>query len=174
MAARLGATVGPLAVALGLAACGGASADDPSTSKAKAATESASPAKEATAGPTPVGKPGVQIKARQSDYGKIIVTGSGITLYLFEKEKQAKSECYGACATAWPPVPARGRPIAGAGVKQELLGTTTRSNGRKQVTYGGHPLYLYAPEGPGEILCQDVFEYGGLWLIVRPSGKPVR
>ena len=42
------------------------------------------------------------------------------------------------------------------------------------MTYAGHPLYLYAPEGAGEILCQDVFEYGGLWLIVRPSGKPVR
>ena len=151
-------------VAIGLAACGGADADP---------TQRSTPDETATEG-KPVRAPtGVRIKAHGSDYGKILVTGGGRTLYLFDKEKQPNSECFGACAKAWPPVLTKGRPVAGRGAHQDLLGTTSR-NGKAQVTYAGHPLYLYAPEGPGEILCQDVFEYGGLWLIVRPSGKPVR
>src|SRR4051794_6057822 len=168
MAARLGSAIGLLAMAIGLAACGGAAADP---------TQRSTPDETSTR-TTTEGKPvraptGVRIKAQGSNYGKILVTGAGRTLYLFDKEKQPKSECYGACARAWPPVLTKGRPVAGPGARQDLLGTTSR-NGKTQVTYAGHPLYLYAPESPGEILCQDVFEYGGLWLIVRPSGRPVR
>ena len=59
-------------------------------------------------------------------------------------------------------------------VRQGLLGTVLRRSGAKQVTYGGHQLYLYAHEGPGQILCQNVREFGGLWLVVRPNGKAVR
>jgi hypothetical protein len=38
------------------------------------------------------------------------------------------------------------------------------------VTYGGHPLYYYAHEGPGQVLCHDVIEFGGRWLVVTPDG----
>jgi predicted lipoprotein with Yx(FWY)xxD motif len=65
--------------------------------------------------------------------------------------------------------------VAGAGVKRSLIGTTTRSDGRRQVTYAGRPLYYYVGDRkPGRITCQDVAEYGGTWLVVRPSGKLVR
>ena len=53
-----------------------------------------------------------------------------------------------------------------------LLGTTTRSDGARQVTYAGHPLYFYAHEGKNQVLCHDVREYGGLWLVVTPKGPP--
>jgi predicted lipoprotein with Yx(FWY)xxD motif len=60
-------------------------------------------------------------------------------------------------------------------VKRGLLGTVTRKDGRRQVTYAGKPLYFYVGDKrPGQILCQDVVEYGGRWLILRPSGKLVR
>jgi predicted lipoprotein with Yx(FWY)xxD motif len=63
----------------------------------------------------------------------------------------------------------------GRGVKRGLLGTVRRRNGRRQVAYAGRPLYYYVGDRrPGQILCQDVFEYGGRWLILRPSGKLVR
>ena len=42
----------------------------------------------------------------------------------------------------------------------------------RQVTYAGHPLYFYAHEGKYEVLCHDVVEYGGTWLVVRPDGTP--
>jgi predicted lipoprotein with Yx(FWY)xxD motif len=64
---------------------------------------------------------------------------------------------------------------AGAGVKASLLGTIRRSNGSRQVTYGGRPLYYYVGDKkPRQILCQNVSEFGGLWLVVRASGKVVR
>ena len=77
------------------------------------------------------------------------------------------------CAKAWPPVLTKGKPRAGDGAKQRLLGRTERRNGRRQVTYDGHPLYYYVDDSPGNILCHDVDEFGGLWLVVEPNGKPV-
>jgi len=66
-----------------------------------------------------------------------------------------------------------GKPRAGGTVDPKLLGTTPRSDGSTQVTYGGHPLYYYAHEGPDEVTCHNVDEYGGLWLVVKPNGVAV-
>lgn len=52
-----------------------------------------------------------------------------------------------------------------------MLGAVRRSDGSLQATYGGHPLYYYAHEGPGQVLCHDVEEYGGRWLDVTPAGR---
>jgi predicted lipoprotein with Yx(FWY)xxD motif len=117
---------------------------------------------------------GTRIKVRGSEYGEILVDARGRTLYLLDSETNGRSECYGDCARAWPPLLTAGAPRARGHAKQGLLGRTTRRGGGRQVTYRGHPLYRYAPEGPREILCQDVFEFGGTWLVVKPSGKPVR
>jgi len=90
---------------------------------------------------------------------------------LFGKENSSSPACYGPCAQAWPPVVTTGRPVAVAGVKQSLLGTTTRADGTTQVTYGGHPLYFYAHEGKNEVKCHNIDEFGGLWLAVTPAGE---
>jgi len=64
---------------------------------------------------------------------------------------------------------------AGKGVRQKLIGTVKRKNGRLQVTYNGWPLYYYVGDtSPGAISCQNVNEYGGLWLVVSPAGKLIR
>lgn len=119
-------------------------------------------------------KSGRVVKAIGSEYGQVIADGKGEAFYLFGKEKSAKSKCFGTCAQAWPPVLTRGKPQAGSGVKAKLLGTTKRPNGKLQVTYAGHPLYYYVDDSPGTILCQNVSEFGGLWLVVKPNGNPVR
>jgi predicted lipoprotein with Yx(FWY)xxD motif len=65
------------------------------------------------------------IKTRSaSKLGKILVNGNSQTLYLFEKDKNGKSACSGACATNWPPLLTKGKPMASGGVKSSLLGTT--------------------------------------------------
>ncbi len=115
------------------------------------------------------------LTARSSSFGKAVFDGRGFALYAFTRDKRTSS-CYGACAKAWPPyfVP-KGTLRVGAGLKRTLLGTVRRKNGRRQVTYAGRPLYHYLGDTRrGQILCQDVVEYGGRWLIVRPSGKLVR
>lgn len=115
---------------------------------------------------------GARVKVVNSDFGRVIADGKGEAFYLFDKENSKKPQCYGACAQVWPPVLTKGKPVAGNGVKQSLLGTTKRKNGKLQVTYAGHPLYYYVDDSPGTILCHDVAEFGGLWLVVKPNGEP--
>jgi predicted lipoprotein with Yx(FWY)xxD motif len=111
---------------------------------------------------------------RSSSFGKVLFDGRGFVLYAFTKDR-GRSACSDACARAWPPYVVRGGLRAGAGVKQSLLGVWRRANGARQVTYAGRPLYYYVDDRrPGQILCQNVSEFGGLWLIVRASGKLVR
>ena len=115
------------------------------------------------------------ITVRSSTYGKILFDGKSRALYAFTRDKRGgKSTCYGACAKAWPPYVVRGRVAAGIGTKRSLLGTVKRRNGTRHVTYGGRPLYYYVNDGRGEVKCQNVNEFGGLWLVVRGSGKLVR
>lgn len=115
------------------------------------------------------------LTARSSSFGKVVFDGRGFVLYAFTRDRRT-SACYGACAKAWPPYFApKGTLRVGAGLKRSLLGTVKRKSGRRQVTYAGRPLYYYVGDRrPRQILCQDVVEYGGRWLIVRPSGKLVR
>ncbi len=115
------------------------------------------------------------LTARSSPFGKAIFDGRGFVLYAFTRDK-GSSACCGACAKAWPPYFApKGELRVGTGLKRSLLGTVKRKKGKRQVTYAGKPLYYYVGDTrPGQILCQDVVEYGGRWLIVSPSGKLVR
>lgn len=115
------------------------------------------------------------LTVRSSSFGKALFDGRGFVLYAFTRDKRS-SACYAACAKAWPPYFApKGELKVGAGLKRSLLGTVKRKNGRRQVTYAGKPLYFYVGDTrPGQILCQDVVEYGGRWLIVKPSGAYLR
>jgi predicted lipoprotein with Yx(FWY)xxD motif len=117
---------------------------------------------------------GARVTAKSSRFGKVLFDGRGYALYLFGADGRKRSTCYGACAKAWPPFFTKSKPVAGPGVRAGLLGTTRRRDGRLQVTYAGHPLYYYVDDGRGEIKCQNVSEFGGLWLVVAPNGKAVR
>ena len=113
---------------------------------------------------------------KKSRYGQVLFDGRGFALYAFTRDRRSgPSQCYGGCAKAWPVYFAKGALRAGPGVKRSLLGTTRRRDGRRQVTYDGRPLYYYVGErSPGVILCQNVEEFGGTWLVIRPSGRLVR
>jgi predicted lipoprotein with Yx(FWY)xxD motif len=112
---------------------------------------------------------------KNTRYGRILFDGKNRVLYGFTRDRRGgPSQCYGACAAAWPVYYSKGSLQAGRGVKRALLGTVRRRNGRRQITYNGWPLYYYAHEGPGEVKCQNVREFGGLWLVVKPDGKLLR
>jgi len=116
------------------------------------------------------------LTAAKSRYGTVLFDGKGRVLYGFTHDKRGKpSTCYGACAAAWPVYFKPGALRAGKGVKPKLVGAVKRKNGRLQVTYNGWPLYYYVGDtSPGAISCQNVNEYGGLWLVVSPTGRLVR
>ncbi|MEN3282568.1 MAG: hypothetical protein V7607_3708 [Solirubrobacteraceae bacterium] len=115
------------------------------------------------------------VKTRSNTLGTIIVDGKSRTLYLFEKDKNGKSKCSGACATNWPPLLTKGKPKASGSVKASKLGTTKRSDGTTQVTYGGHPLYTFIADKskPGATKGEGLDAFGAEWYVVGTNGKKI-
>jgi predicted lipoprotein with Yx(FWY)xxD motif len=89
---------------------------------------------------------GTKVDLATSRFGRILVDGRGITLYVFALDKHGTSACYGACAALWPPLLTKGKPVAGRGVRASLLGTTRRKDGKLEVTYDRHPLYYFVTD----------------------------
>ena len=159
------AAAAPLAVALVAAGCGG-SASGSAYSAGPYGSAAVASARSAT-GATRVG-------VASSRFGRIVVDGKGHTLYLFEKDKNRRSACYGQCATYWPPLLSHGKPVARPGLKQSLLGTTRRANGSQQVTYAGHPLYRFALDTkPGQTKGEGLNDFGAGWDVLSPAGKKI-
>ena len=106
--------------------------------------------------------------------GAVLTDGSGRAVYLWVKDTGTTSTCSGACAGAWPPVTATGTVTASGSAVASDLGTTTRSDGTKQVTYDGHPLYYYAGDSAaGMASGQGSDSFGAKWWLVSPSGSDV-
>jgi predicted lipoprotein with Yx(FWY)xxD motif len=109
------------------------------------------------------------VTVHTSSYGQILFDKRGFALYAFTRDKAGTSNCAGTCAKRWPPY------VVAAKVKAGLVGTIRRADGRIQVTYGGRPLYFYVGDRkPGQVFCQNVTEFGGVWLVLRKTAKLVR
>jgi predicted lipoprotein with Yx(FWY)xxD motif len=151
------AAVLPLS-ALAVAACGGggaataATASLPKTSSGAAAT----------------------VGVANGSLGSVVVDSTGRTLYLFKADVGTRSACSGACAAAWPPLLATGKPTAGTGLTASKLATAVRADGARQVTYGGHPLYRFVKDHrAGDVTGQGVTAFGAAWFAVSPSGAQI-
>jgi len=115
------------------------------------------------------------VMAGRSAYGVVLFDGHGKALYAFTRDPRSRSTCSGACAASWPPYVVSGSLRAGVGTRKALIGTTTRPDGTHQLTYAGRPVYYYVGDRkPGQILCQNVVEFGGRWLVMRANGRLVR
>jgi predicted lipoprotein with Yx(FWY)xxD motif len=146
-------------VALAVAGCGGSSSSGPP------------PAAAATPPKTPVSQ-AVTVRVAKRDVGTILVDAHGRTLYLFKQDTGTKSTCTGACAQAWPPLHAAGTPTVDSRAKSSLLGASQRSDGTRQVTYNGHPLYTFQGDHKrGDTKGEGVVAFGAGWFAVSPAGK---
>jgi predicted lipoprotein with Yx(FWY)xxD motif len=106
--------------------------------------------------------------------GTVLVDARGRTLYLFDKDKRGKSACYGACAAYWPPLLSSAKPRQGKGVRASLLGLTTRTDGKRQVTYAGHPLYRFiGDKQAGQTTGEGLTDFGAAWDAITASGRAV-
>ena len=131
-------------------------------------------AQAAGSGAAPTGGEQGTVDVAQSDLGQILVDSQGRTLYLFEKDMGTQSECTGDCADNWPPLRATGKPTVGAGADASLVGTTPRSDGAAQVTYNGHPIYLFAgDQQPGDTNGQGLSALGASWFVLSPAGDEI-
>lgn len=118
-----------------------------------------------------------KVQLRHTELGKVLVDAAGFTLYRFTKDPRDKNTCVkiSGCASIWPALRTTGKPIAGPGVKASLLSTITLPGGTKQVTYAGHPLYLYAPSSePAETSYVGFSAFGGVWDAVNAAGNIVK
>jgi len=143
--------------ALALAGCGGGGKSNTSSGPPKTADGRA-----ATVG------------VSNDNLGKILVNSQGRTLYLFGADSGTTSNCSGACAVNWPPLKAAGKPTIGSGANASLVSTTTRPDGARQVTYNGHPLYLFKGDNKaGDTNGQGINAFGGYWYALSPTGDQV-
>jgi predicted lipoprotein with Yx(FWY)xxD motif len=114
------------------------------------------------------------INAQATSLGTILVAGNGRTVYQFANDKDGASTCTGACAANWPFVPAPASLPASVPQVTGQLGTTTRSDGARQLTVAGHPLYTFVGDSaPGQTNGQGIVLNGGLWTATSPAGAPV-
>lgn len=118
---------------------------------------------------------GVTVRAEHSSkYGAILASGSGRTLYLLTADPKGESVCTSSCVAIWPPLTTKGKPLGGYGVKSKLLGTIDRGDGVRQVTYDGHPLYMYAEDtAAGQVNGEGVASFGGTWYVLSSGGVAV-
>jgi predicted lipoprotein with Yx(FWY)xxD motif len=100
----------------------------------------------------------------------VLTDDKGRVLYMFNPDNRGDSVCYDQCAAAWPPVLTTGKPTVGNGADASLLGTTTRKDGKTQVTYNKYPLYTFAFDAkPGDTNGQAV---KSIWWVLNPAGVP--
>lgn len=180
-----------LLAAATLAACGGSSGSSsyssttakPVATTAKAATTSA-PAASGAGAATTAASGGASATTAAAASGtatlqladiaghKVLTNSAGKAVYLYTKDSGGTSACSGGCATAWPVVSVTGKPVGGPGLDQEDLATINRPDGTVQVTFYGHPLYLFAGDTKaGEANGQGS---GSVWYLVGPDGNAVK
>ncbi len=152
------------ALALTVSAC----ASSGSSSTASGSTAAGSSPASSAAASSPAASGGAALTARSIGGQQVLTNSAGLTLYWFVPDTSTTSKCTGSCATYWPPV--KGPATAGSGVTG-TLSTITRSDGTKQVTYDGHPLYTYAGDtAPGQAKGNGLNASGGLWYEMTVSG----
>jgi predicted lipoprotein with Yx(FWY)xxD motif len=135
---------------------------------------SGSQASGATAPQSSLSGPARTVDVATSGLGSILVDSQGRTLYLFTKDTGTQSECTGACASSWPPLVETGKPTVGSGADASMVGTTMRSDGTSQVTYNGHPLYLFSgDQQAGTTNGEGLTAFGASWFAVSPAGDQV-
>jgi predicted lipoprotein with Yx(FWY)xxD motif len=95
--------------------------------------------------------------------------------FTLTRDKDGRSACTGKCAQFWPPLIASGEPIATAGAKASLRGTTKRADGRLQVTYNHHPLYRFVKDTKkGQPKGEGIAAFGASWYAPWPAGRAVK
>ena len=163
-----------VAVAVLIAACGSSSSSRTAPKAAATPTTGTSGSTTAAAS-SPSSATPVKLVTKHSKLGRILAAGpKQLTVYLFEGDKGTTSQCTGPCAKAWPPVIVLGHPAAGGAAQMSLIGTTTRSDGAKQLTYKGHPLYFFNKDkDDGDSYGEGAKAFGSDWYVLAPSGSKI-
>jgi len=167
-----------LGVSLLLAACsgGGATTAPITAAPATAAPASEAPSSEAPSTDASASAPAassVSVALGDTSLGSVLVDAAGKTLYIFEADTGGESVCYDECAAAWPPLLSDGNaPSVGAGLDAGDFATTDRTDGTKQVTFYGMPVYYFAADAAaGDTKGQGLSDK---WWVVGADGTAIK
>lgn len=124
--------------------------------------------------PTTTAPASVTLSTARGPVGVYLTDGGGRAVYLWDADREGSSTCYGDCATAWPPVTVTGNGVAGPGTQAGLIGSEQRTDGTRQLTYNGWPLYYFAADTrPGQLSGQADTGFGAVWWLLTPAGQPL-
>jgi predicted lipoprotein with Yx(FWY)xxD motif len=166
MAMKTSRTLLAAVALLGLAACSDSKSSTAATTSP--GTAAATTVADGSATTTPAAGDATVVLS-DSSLGQILTTADGMTLYLFTPDTATSSACTDGCATAWPPLTTAA--VGGEGLDAAQFGTLDRGDGTTQVTYYGHPLYLFSGDAaPGDATGQGS---GGKWYVVTSEGTAV-
>lgn len=101
------------------------------------------------------------IQSTETAAGTVLADGDGMSLYTFDKDAPAVSNCYDDCAAKWPPLTAKtsSEPTGDFGI-------IARKDGARQWAFRGQPLYLWVNDAaPGDTTGDGV---KGVWHLARP------
>lgn len=131
------------------------------------------------------------LMVKQNDrFGAYLVDGEGRALYTIVNEDSSDGDvaqgsdgnhvkaevvpCKGPCLQVWPALETSGKVKSGDKIDESKVHVITRSDGARQVTYGGYTLFYFARDnGSGDVNGQDVEGFGGTWYVVSPSGEEI-
>ena len=168
---RTAAVAGAVLILLALASCANGSNDSDASNGSNGGQAGGGQPSEQASGDTGGGAAGTVAVAKNHDFGRILVDADGRTLYVFLSDTGSKSTCYTDCASTWPALATDGSPDAGSGVDPSMLGTTERTDGSTQVTFGGRPLYTFSGDSAaGDTNGEGI---GNVWYVVAPDGTPI-
>lgn len=158
-----------IAAGLLVAACGSSSSSRTVPARSAGGTTSG------TSTSAPASASNTSVVAKKNKLGMIVAAGpKKLTVYMFDADSGTTSHCPGACAKAWPPVAASGTPSATPPAQTSLVGTTTRSDGTKQMTYKGHPLYYFIKDkDDGDAYGEGAKAFGANWYVLKPDGSKI-
>jgi predicted lipoprotein with Yx(FWY)xxD motif len=117
--------------------------------------------------------PGTPLAVANSEViGRYLSNSEGRPVYARAADEKNTSGCYDACAAAWTPVPGSepAAPSAEPAIQPELLGSTLRRDGIRQLTYAGLPLY-FAVNADRTRVERSLTDQWGTWSLVFPHGE---
>lgn len=110
--------------------------------------------------------------AYKAGIGFYLTNASGFALYFRASDPgNGTSTCYGPCVTAWPLFYAGNATISlPPNLSASSFGTATRTDGQKETTFNGYPLYFYVKDtGPGQVSGEGKGKFYACCSLVATS-----
>ena len=158
------AAAGVSSLVLLLTACGGSSSSSATGNSTSTSTSTPNAAGQPSGASGLPAKGSTVLIVQHSNLGWVLAEANGQVVYTYGGDTKGGSPtCTGSCSAIWPAV--TGLPLAStADTLPGQLGTVSTSDGAKQITYNGMPLYTFKGARPLSTKGNGV---EGKWHVIK-------